>query len=102
MPGGDGTGPNGMGPRTGRGMGFCNGYNSEGYANPSFQRRGFGRRMGRGRGFGFRRFWNTQPKQPSKEQQKQQLELDLKELEEDQELLNKERDELHKRLEELG
>ena len=44
MPGGDGTGPMGMGSMTGRGMGYCAGYAAPGYANA-----GFG--MGRGRGF---------------------------------------------------
>jgi len=34
MPWGDGTGPMGRGPMTGRGAGFCAGYNVPGYANP--------------------------------------------------------------------
>lgn len=45
MPGGDGTGPAGMGPMTGRGAGYCAGYSAPGFANPAF---------GRGLGFGFR------------------------------------------------
>lgn len=45
MPAGDRTGPMGMGSQTGRGAGFCAGYNMPGYAN-----RGFGPGMGRGRG----------------------------------------------------
>jgi len=49
MPGGDKTGPLGAGPMTGRGAGFCAGYDVPGYMNPSFGR-GFGR--GRGGGFG--------------------------------------------------
>ncbi|MGI5907052.1 MAG: DUF5320 domain-containing protein [Christensenellales bacterium] len=44
MPRGDGTGPMGMGPMTGRGMGWCAGYAAPGYVN-------FGYGMGRGRGF---------------------------------------------------
>ena len=48
MPGGDGTGPQGMGPMTGRAAGFCAGYPVPGYANP-IGGRGF---FGRGRGFG--------------------------------------------------
>ncbi len=63
MPWGDGSGPNGMGSMTGRGAGYCAGYNGPGYANAGpggfFGRgRGFGRGFGRGlgRGFGFRRF----------------------------------------------
>jgi len=34
MPGGDGTGPQGMGPMTGRAAGYCAGYEDPGYANP--------------------------------------------------------------------
>jgi len=49
MPGGDRTGPMGMGPMTGRGAGFCAGYGAAGYAN-AVPSRGMG--FGRGRGFG--------------------------------------------------
>jgi len=35
MPGGDRTGPMGTGPRTGRGMGYCSGYDRPGFANPA-------------------------------------------------------------------
>lgn len=52
MPWGDGTGPLGFGPRTGRGAGYCAGYNVPGYMNPV---PGFGR--GFGRGFGWGRGW---------------------------------------------
>jgi len=53
MPGGDRTGPMGMGPMTGRGAGFCAGFGAPGYANPVFgYGRGVGRGMGRGRRFG--------------------------------------------------
>ncbi|MDP8221738.1 MAG: DUF5320 domain-containing protein [Candidatus Lernaella stagnicola] len=61
MPGGDRTGPAGMGPMTGRGAGNCAGYPMPGYANPvsgggfGYGRGyGFGRGFGRGRGMGFR------------------------------------------------
>ncbi len=47
MPRMDGTGPMGEGPKTGRGMGSC-----DGEAGPRF---GIGRRMGRGFGFNCRR-----------------------------------------------
>lgn len=47
MPGGDRTGPVGMGPMTGRGVGYCAGYRVPGYANPMP-----GRGWGRGAGFG--------------------------------------------------
>ena len=49
MPRQDKTGPMGMGPMTGRGMGSCGG----GMA--------YGRRRGGGQGFGWRRFWGYYP-----------------------------------------
>jgi len=53
MPRGDRTGPEGVGAMTGRGAGFCAGYNNPGYMNPGFGRgRGLGRGRGMGRGFG--------------------------------------------------
>lgn len=55
MPRGDGRGPEGMGPMTGRAAGYCAGYPAPGYANPAFgQGFGFGRGRGGGRG---RRNW---------------------------------------------
>lgn len=58
MPGGDGTGPAGMGPMTGRAAGYCAGYRVPGYANPVGGRRPFG--FGRGAGRGFRnRYYAT-------------------------------------------
>ncbi len=51
MPRGDGTGPSGMGPMTGRAAGFCAGYDRPGFANPGV---GSGYGMGRGMGRGFR------------------------------------------------
>ena len=59
MPRGDRTGPEGMGPMTGRGAGFCVGNNAPGYIGGGFGRGmsrgrgGFGRGMGRGWGFGY-------------------------------------------------
>lgn len=51
MPGGDRTGPFGMGPMTGRAAGFCAGYPVAGYANFAGGRgMGYGYR-GRGRGW---------------------------------------------------
>ena len=38
MPAGNRMGPNNMGPRTGRGMGYCAGYDRPGYTNPRDQR----------------------------------------------------------------
>ena len=71
MPGGDRTGPVGMGKRTGRGAGYCAGVNSPGYPSSGY---GFRRGQGYGRGCGFRgagpgrgsvawlnRPWKTEP-----------------------------------------
>ena len=50
MPRGDGTGPMGAGPMTGRAMGACAGYVRPGYMNPAgWGAPGLG--FGRGRGF---------------------------------------------------
>jgi len=38
MPRGDGTGPLGMGPMTGRAAGYCAGYGMPGYMNPGYGR----------------------------------------------------------------
>ncbi len=54
MPGGDGTGPMGAGPMTGRAAGYCAGYGAPGYLNPVYGR-GFGWGVGRGWGRGFGR-----------------------------------------------
>jgi hypothetical protein len=51
MPGGDGTGPMGMGPMTGRATGYCARTSVPSYTN-SIPGRGFG--MGFGHGFGGR------------------------------------------------
>jgi hypothetical protein len=67
MPRGDGTGPGGLGPMTGRAVGFCAGYPVPGYMNPVAGRAGFYGPVapafgpyragfyGYGRGFGFGR-----------------------------------------------
>ena len=58
MPRGDGTGPAGMGPMTGRAAGYCAGYSVPGYMNPIPGRGwGFGRGWGRGRSWGRGRGW---------------------------------------------
>lgn len=70
MPRGDGTGPRGLGPMTGRAAGYCAGYSVPGYMNPYEGRsglgfgygRGFGRGMGRGYSRGYDRgFWPAYP-----------------------------------------
>lgn len=59
MPGGDRTGPLGVGPMTGRAAGYCAGYDVPGYVNPIPGRRFLGRGrgwFGRGGGRGWRRW----------------------------------------------
>ena len=55
MPRGDGTGPGGMGPMTGRAVGYCAGYPTPGFMNTYGGRMGGGFGGGRGRGMGFGR-----------------------------------------------
>ena len=59
MPGGDRTGPMGAGPMSGRGAGYCAGFNQPGYMSPGFRGRGAGFGGGGG-GRGRRnRLWAT-------------------------------------------
>jgi len=55
MPRGDGTGPGGLGPMTGRAAGYCAGYSVPGFMNPYGGRLGLGRGYGRGLGRGYGR-----------------------------------------------
>lgn len=60
MPGGDGTGPLGLGPMTGRAAGYCAGYPVPGYLNPIPGRAWFGLGrgwFGRGGGRGWRNWF---------------------------------------------
>jgi hypothetical protein len=61
MPGGDRTGPRGLGAKTGRGLGYCAGYDTPGSAFiPGYGRgrgRGIAGSYGRGRGRGYGRGW---------------------------------------------
>jgi hypothetical protein len=60
MPRGDGTGPLGQGPRTGRAAGYCAGYDVPGFMNPVSGRGFWGRGFrGGGGGRGYRWFWRT-------------------------------------------
>lgn len=72
MPANDGTGPQGKGPLTGRGMGACKG--------------GVGRQGGMGRGFGFRMVrccdrMNQQPTKQDLENYKNNLKKEIEEVE---------------------
>lgn len=57
MPFGDGTGPAGMGPMTGRAAGYCAGYPVPGYMNPGGRRGFWGWGRGRGGGRGWRNWF---------------------------------------------
>ena len=86
MPQGNGTGPAGQGPITGRGMGYCAGYNVPGFVNS-----GFRRGMGQGRGFA-RRARAAQQFQPTvitEEQEKQFLKQELTVLKEEMKEIEK-------------
>jgi len=99
MPGGDGTGPWGRGPMTGRGFGYCGGYHPM-YSGP------------RGGGFGRGRRWfiddppNRMPPQrpniqqyqrePSREEEKNYLEGIVKDMETELEGIRKRIEELDK------
>lgn len=106
MPRGDGTGPMGAGPMTGRGMGLCTGYHSGGFANSGLGFFGAGRggrpygggrgmAWGGGRGMGFRNYqgWaNNVPQQYapiSPEDEKKYVAEDIKELERELQELKK-------------
>ncbi|MCD6226675.1 MAG: DUF5320 domain-containing protein [Candidatus Aenigmarchaeota archaeon] len=114
MPFGDGTGPEGLGPLTGRGLGYCAGYDSPGFTRGiPMGGRGFAR--GFGRGFRARRFiprrfirpiynpyYDYIPQRPlTKEDEKKLIEQDIKNIEEEIKYLEQEKKEIEKRLKEL-
>jgi len=74
MPQNDQTGPRGQGPLTGLGLGQCGTGSGFGFGQ------GYGR--GFGRGFGLRRFMPFM-RQPTKEEEKQELSSYVKDLEEE-------------------
>ena len=71
MPNLDQTGPTGLGPRTGRGLGHCGGgpWSRGGYRG--------------GCGFGFRRFFSPKNEQTALENEKRMLEEELAAIEEE-------------------
>ena len=56
---GNGTGPAGLGPKTGRGAGYCTGYSVPGYKNTTVPRRGYFRTGFQGGGGGWRNVYNA-------------------------------------------
>jgi len=129
MPRGDGTGPMGQGPMTGRGLGYCAGYPQPGfmYPGPGFGRgfgKGWGRGFGRGRGFRWRTFnrgfyrYPVQPAYPAepiyppvgypvepirltKEDQRKILEQEKKELELEIKAIHEEVEAIQRKIKEL-
>lgn len=73
----DGTGPQGAGPRTGKGMGNCTGGANRAYGCP----RGRGGRGARGMGRGYRAYQGTQV--ITEKEEKEMLQDDAKYLEEE-------------------
>jgi hypothetical protein len=119
MPGGDRTGPRGMGARTGRAAGYCSGHGVPGYANP-VPGRGFGAGFGRGRGGGFggggrgwrnmfyatglpgwQRFGGYSPPYPYQAPDRPDPEAEKQSLRNQAQVLKSELDSIEKRLEEL-
>lgn len=81
MPSQDKTGPNGLGPKTGRQLGNCEGAVSVvGRGFGCGMRRGFGRGCGRGRGFGRNIALSKDQEKQILEAEKQEIEARLKEL----------------------
>lgn len=103
MPGGDGTGPRGMGPMTGRGAGYCNGYNVPGYSNamPSRVLFGRGRGFGMNRGFGRGFYANDAPLVEEQYQQPLSKDQQIQLLEQQREAIEASLKELSKQIESL-
>lgn len=89
MPGGDRTGPRGLGPATGWGFGPCG----------SGMKKGFGR--GFGRGYRWRRIAANQNAEETNEQEIAFLEDESKLIEHEQELLRQELENIKKKIEEF-
>ncbi|MBM7622701.1 DUF5320 domain-containing protein [Sporohalobacter salinus] len=104
MPWGDGTGPEGLGPMTGRGAGYCAGYNRPGYAN-SMSRRGLGRGFGRGCGRGMGRPSNNKRMMNRRvstyRPAKDQTEAEINYLQQEKEALKNELKAIQERISEL-
>jgi hypothetical protein len=102
MPRGDRTGPWGAGPRTGRGLGFCSGYDAPGYADLApWGGRGHG--YARGGGYGWRHWYYAtgMPGWMRAGYAPLPTEDEIGDLKAQSEFLKKQLDAIHKRIEEL-
>ncbi len=111
MPFGDRTGPRGRGPRTGRGLGYCSGFETPGYTKGMARGggRGFGRGFGPGRRFagGYRSvnpnsrgYWG--PYGPTARSQKEARESEKEYLANEIEALEEELQAMKQRMKELN
>lgn len=112
MPRGNGTGPTGAGPMTGRAAGYCAGYDQPGCFNPGpgmgmgygygrGRGRGFGMGMGRGygRGFGWaNRAWSG-PRPPYYMEPTPQQEMDM--LKQQAEAMKANLDQINQRIDQI-
>lgn len=108
MPVGDRTGPLGLGPGSGRALGYCYGFDSPGYTKGPGRGMGrgfgFGRGFGRGRGYG--RGWGYGPPYPVHDpgyplMPQMSKEDEIKMLKSEADALKRSQKEIEKRLEEL-
>lgn len=107
MPRGDGTGPNGLGPMTGRAAGYCAGWGTPGYMNWGV---GYGRSLHLGRGLGWRRgfgygpAYGSYPAYPfgSSAAPEGTEDSELRDLEQQAQYLERELKAIRKRIEALG
>lgn len=114
MPGGDRTGPIGAGPMTGRGAGYCSGFDVPGFANNipearglargrgfAYYRKGMGLGRARGRGFGFRSFPDNPATYNENTGFERDVETSIRSLEQEQRILREELDNINKKLDNI-
>ncbi|AGB41030.1 hypothetical protein Halha_1072 [Halobacteroides halobius DSM 5150] len=97
----DGTGPEGLGPRTGRAAGYCAGFDQPGYANDVASCMRLGRRgAGRGRRNAPRRFYNSNATAQSTNQEAAK-ENEINYLKQEKEMLKEELEDIKNQLSKL-
>ena len=95
MPFGDGTGPMGLGPMTGRGAGFCAGFGRPGFTNPIPGRR-FGFGWGMPYGYPYAGSYGYPGEAMPKEEELRMLEEQARAMESDLNAIGKRLEELRK------